>query len=141
MLSFKSTFSLSSFTIIKRLFSFSLLSAFRVVSSAYLRLLIFLLAILYIRSEFYQDNQPLITEQQQLSLSIMNSKASYQSPDLVSYIRTSVDFQRPWLSPTPPHTNPASSTCWFMVSVQKLPNFVILIADPFPWEVKSNLQI
>ena len=45
MLSFKSAFSLSSFTFIKRLFSSSLLSA-RVVSSAYLRLLIFLLAIL-----------------------------------------------------------------------------------------------
>ena len=45
-LSFKSTFSLSSFTFIKRLFSYSLLSAIRVVSSAYLRLLIFLLAIL-----------------------------------------------------------------------------------------------
>ena len=45
MLSFKPTFSLSSFTFIKRLFS-SLLSAIRVVSSAYLRLLIFLLAIL-----------------------------------------------------------------------------------------------
>ena len=42
----KSTFSLSSFTFIKRLFSYSLLSAIRVVSSAYLRLLIFLLAIL-----------------------------------------------------------------------------------------------
>lgn len=28
-----------------------------------------------------------------------------------------------------------------MVSVRKFPNFVILIADPFPWEVKSNLQI
>ena len=42
MLSFKPTFSLSSFTFIKRLFS----SAMRVVSSAYLRLLIFLLAIL-----------------------------------------------------------------------------------------------
>ena len=40
MLRFKSTFSLSSF--IKRLFSFSSLSAIRVVSSAYLRLLIFL---------------------------------------------------------------------------------------------------
>ena len=39
MLSFKPTFSLSSFTFIKRLFS-SLLSAIRVVSSAYLRLLI-----------------------------------------------------------------------------------------------------
>ena len=46
MLSFKPPFSLSSFTFIKRLFSSSLLSAIRVVSSAYLRWLIFLLAIL-----------------------------------------------------------------------------------------------
>ena len=46
MLSFKPTFSLSSFTFIKRLFSSSSVSAIRVVSSAYLRLLIFLLAIL-----------------------------------------------------------------------------------------------
>ena len=48
MLSFKPTFSLSSFTFIKRLFSSSSLSAMRVVSSAYLRLLIFLLAFLLI---------------------------------------------------------------------------------------------
>ena len=46
MLSFKPRFSLSSFTFIKRLFSSSSLSAIRVVSFAYLRLLIFLLAIL-----------------------------------------------------------------------------------------------
>ena len=46
MLSFKPTFSLSYFTFIKRLFSSSSLSVIRVVSSAYLRLLIFLLAIL-----------------------------------------------------------------------------------------------
>ena len=46
MLSFKPAFSLSSFTFIKRLFSFSSLSAIRVVSSAYLRLLIFLPLIL-----------------------------------------------------------------------------------------------
>ena len=46
MLSFKPAFSLSSFTYIKSLFSSSTLSAIRVVSSAYLRLLIFLLAIL-----------------------------------------------------------------------------------------------
>ena len=46
MLSFKPTFSLSSFTFIKRLFSSSSLSAIRLVSSAYLRLLIFLPAIL-----------------------------------------------------------------------------------------------
>ena len=46
MLSFKSIFSLSSFTFIKRLFSSSSLSAIRLESSAYLRLLIFLQAIL-----------------------------------------------------------------------------------------------
>ena len=46
MLSFKPTFSLSSFTFIKRLFSSSSLSAIMVVSSAYLRLLIFLPAFL-----------------------------------------------------------------------------------------------
>ena len=46
MLSFKPTFSLSSFTFIKRLFSSSSFSAIRVVASVYLRLLIFLLAIL-----------------------------------------------------------------------------------------------
>ena len=45
MLSFKPAFSLSSFTFFKRLFSSSLLSAIRVVSSAYLRLLIFLWAV------------------------------------------------------------------------------------------------
>ena len=46
MLSFKPAFSLSSFTFIKRLFSFSLLSAIKMVPSVNLRLLIFLLAIL-----------------------------------------------------------------------------------------------
>ena len=46
LLSFKPAFSLSSFTFIKRLFSSSLLSAIREVSSTYVRLLIFLLAIL-----------------------------------------------------------------------------------------------
>ena len=46
MMSFKPTFSLSSFIFIKKPFSSSSLSAIRVVSSAHLRLLIFLLAIL-----------------------------------------------------------------------------------------------
>ena len=41
MLSFKPAFSLSSFTFIKKLFSSSSLSAIRVVSSTYLRLLVF----------------------------------------------------------------------------------------------------
>ena len=47
MLRFKPTFSLSSFTFIKRLFRSSSLSAIRVVSSVYLRVLIFLPAILF----------------------------------------------------------------------------------------------
>ena len=46
MLSFQPTFSLSFFTFIKRLFSSSSLFAIRVVSSVYLRLLIFLPAVL-----------------------------------------------------------------------------------------------
>ena len=46
ILSFRQTFSLSSFTFIKRLFSSSSLYAIRVGSSAYLRLLIFLPAML-----------------------------------------------------------------------------------------------
>ena len=52
LLSFKPTFLLSSFTFIKRLFSSFLLSAIRVVSSAYLRLLIFLLAFLILACAF-----------------------------------------------------------------------------------------
>ena len=46
MLSFKPAVSVSSFTFIKKLLSSSLISAIRVVSSAYVRILIFLLAIL-----------------------------------------------------------------------------------------------
>ena len=46
MLSFKPYFSLFSFTFIKRLFGSSSLSALKVVSYAYLRLLVFLLVIL-----------------------------------------------------------------------------------------------
>ena len=46
MLCFKPAFSLSSFSLIKRLFSSSSLSTIRVVSSTYLRWFIFLIAIL-----------------------------------------------------------------------------------------------
>ena len=46
MLSFKPAFSFSSFTFIKRFFSYPSPSAISVVSSAYLRLLIFLQTIL-----------------------------------------------------------------------------------------------
>ena len=58
ILSVKPAFSLSSFTLIKRLFRSSLLSPIRVVSPAYLRLLIFFLAILIPAS----NSQPSISQ-------------------------------------------------------------------------------
>ena len=57
MLSFKPAFSLSSFTFIKSLFNSPSLSSIRVVSSAYLRLLIFLLAILKQQLELDMEQQ------------------------------------------------------------------------------------
>ena len=60
MLSFKPAFSLSSFTLIKRLVSFSSLSAARVVSSAYLRLLIFLPAIIKVKMRSWEWDSALI---------------------------------------------------------------------------------
>ena len=59
MLSFKPDFSLSSFTLIKRLFNSSSLSAIRVVSSAYLRLLIFLTEILIPVCETFRRKESL----------------------------------------------------------------------------------
>ena len=53
MFHFKPAFSLSSFILIKRLFSSSSLSSVRVVSSAYLRLLTFLLAIFFFNVQVF----------------------------------------------------------------------------------------
>ena len=55
ILKFKLAFSLFSFTFIRRFFTSSLLSAIRVVSSEYLKLLIFLLAIL---TPAYESSSP-----------------------------------------------------------------------------------
>ena len=56
ILSFKPAFSLSFFTFIKRLFSSSSLSAVRVVSSAYLRLLIFFPAVIFLFPACYSSS-------------------------------------------------------------------------------------
>ena len=81
MLSFKPTFSLSSFTFIKRLFSSSSFSAIKLVHSAYLRLLIFFPAILI-------------------------PTCAYSSPDfLMMYIAYKLNKQgddiQPWCTPFP----------------------------------------
>ena len=81
MLSFKPTFSLSSFTFIKRLFSSSSLSAIRVVSSAYLSLSIFLPAVL------------------------ISARASSSPPFLMMYSAYKLNKQgdsiQPWRTPYP----------------------------------------
>ena len=70
MLSFKPTFSLSSFTFIKRLFSCSWLSAIRVVSSAYLKL-IFLPAILFPVCAFYNPAFLMMYSAYRLNISLV----------------------------------------------------------------------
>ena len=79
-LSFKPTFSLSSFTFIKRLFSSSL-SAIRVVSSSYLRLLIFLPAVLI-----------LVCSSSSLAFRMMYSACKLNKQD---------DNIQPWRTPFP----------------------------------------
>ena len=83
-LNFKPAFSLSSFTLIKRLFSSFLLSTIRLVSSAYLRLLIFLLAILIptcdssspLQNSLYEGSKVLIYVQTEVS-SVTGTHTSY----------------------------------------------------------------
>ena len=67
---FKSAFSLSSFSFINRLFSFSLLSAIRLVSSAYLRLLIFLPAIFLSSLAFHMVYSATAAKSHQLCLTL-----------------------------------------------------------------------
>ena len=98
MLSLKQTFSLSSFTFIKRLFSSSSLSAISVVSSAYLRLLIFLPAILMTISVHFSSVQSLSHVRLfvtpwiaacQASLSITNSQRLLKLMSIVSVMPSS----------------------------------------------------
>ena len=101
MLSFKPTFSLSYFTFIKRLFSSSSLSAIRVVSSAYLRLLVFLLAI-FISA----------CASSTLAFHMMYSayKLKKQGDDIQPY-HTLFNFE-------PVRCSTSSSTCCFLTHIQ-----------------------
>ena len=102
MLTFKPAFSLSSFTFIKRLFSFSSLSATRMVSSAYLRLLIFLPAILIPACD-----------SSSLTFHMMYSAQKLNKPG---------DNIQPWHTPFPiwnQFTVPCSgSNCYFTTCIQ-----------------------
>ena len=102
MLNFKTTFSLSSFTFIKRLFSSSLLFALRVVSSAFLRLLIFLPEIL-------------------IPASASSSPAFYMMYSAYK-LNKQGDNMQPWRysfpNLEPVHCSMSGSNCYFLTCIQ-----------------------
>ena len=106
MLSFKPTFSLSSFTFIKRLFSSSL-SAIRVVSCAYLRLLIFPLAILI----------PACASSSPASLLMYSAYKLYRQGDNIQswWQYTILTYSFPYLEPV---CSISCSNCCFLTCIQ-----------------------
>ena len=118
MLSFKPTFSLSSFTLIKRCFS-SLLSAVRVLSSAYLRLLIFLQAIL-------------IPACASSSLAFLMMYSAYK-------LNKQGDNIQPWCysfpNLEPVHCSMSSSNCCFLTEYRFLRRQVKWSGIPISWRI------
>ena len=110
MLSFKPAFSLSSFTFIKRLFSSSSLSAIRVLSSAYLRLLIFLPAILI---PVCDSSSPTIL----LSVAAFSCPQSFTDRDFASESSDRIRWSKYWsFSISPSNEYPgliSSGIHWF----------------------------
>ena len=106
MLSFKPTCSLSSFTFIKKLFSYSL-SAIRVVSSEYLRLLIFPLAILI----------PACASSSPASLLMYSAYKLYRQGDNIQswWQYTILTYSFPYLEPV---CSISCSNCCFLTCIQ-----------------------
>ena len=122
MLSFKPYFSLSSFTFIKRLFSSSLFSAITVVASAYLRLLIFLPAIL---TSAYASSSP--------ALHIMCSAYKLNKQD---------DNIQPWCTPFPIWNQsvvPCLVLCLLDLLIGISGGRWAALVFPFLWEFSSSL--
>ena len=129
ILSFQPAFSLSSFTFIKRLFSSSLLSAIRVVSSTYLRLLIFLLATLILACassrlsfcmmyyQFSSGAQSCPTLCDPMNHSTPGLPVHYQLPEFtqthVHRVSDAIQPPHPLSSPSPPAPNPSQHQSLF----------------------------
>ena len=103
MLSVKPTFSLSSFTFIKRLFSSSLLSAIRVLPSVYLKLLIFLPEIL-------------IPACSSSSLVFWMTYSAYKLNKQGPWRYTALMYYFPYLEPV--YCSMSSSSCGFLTCIQ-----------------------
>ena len=121
MLSFKPSFSLSSLTFIKRLFSSSLLFAIRVVSSAYLKLFIFLPAILITVG----------CASSSLAFHTMNS--AYILDILISQFGTSQLFYVPFLCcflTFRQVSQEADQVVWYSHLLKNFPQFVVIHIVP-----------
>jgi len=129
MLSFKPAFSLSSFTFIKRLLNSSLLSATRVVSSAYLRLLIFLWQswfqlllhpaqhFTWCTVQFSSVSQSCPTLCDPMNCSTPGLPIHHQLPEFtqthIHWVGDAIQPSHPLSSPSPPAPNPSQHQSLF----------------------------
>ena len=120
MLSLKPAFSLSSFTFIKRLFSPSSLSAVRVVSSAYLRLLIFLPAIFI---PAYASSS--LAFRMMYSVYKLN-KQGWQYTALTYSFPNLEPVCCSMSGPTPPTSQEAAKVVWYSHLLKNFPQFVVI---------------
>ena len=128
VLNFKSVFPLSSFALIKKLFNSSLLSAIRVVSSAYLRLLIFFPEIL-------------IPACESSSLAFHMMYSAYM-------LNKQSDNIQPWCTPLPIFEpvccSMSNSDCSFLTCIQVFPKIgkiSLRIFHSSLWSTKSKTLV
>ena len=125
LLSFKLAFSFSSFTLIKRFFRSSSISAIRVVLSAYLRLLIFLLAILI----------PDYDSSSQIFRMIYSTQKLNKQGDNIQPWRTPFPIWNQSIVPCPVQTVASWPAYWFLEAnqvvwyshlFQNFPQFIVI---------------
>ena len=127
MLSFKAVFSLSSFTLLKRLFSFSSVSVIKVVSSSYLRLLIFLPAILIPTWDLSSPSIHIIYSAYKLNKQGDNAAATAKSLQSCLTLYDPIDGSPPG-SPVPEILQ-ARALAWVAIS----------FSNAWKWKVKVKL--
>ena len=125
MLSFKPAFSLSSFTFIKRLFSSSLLSAIRMVSSAYLRLLMFLPAILIPSCASSSLAFHLMYSAYKLNKQDNNTAFAYSLPNLEP-VRCSMSGSNRCFLTWIQVSQEAEKVAWYSHLFKNIPQFVVI---------------
>ena len=121
MLSFRPTFSLSSYTFIKRLFSSSSLSTIRLVSSAYLRFLIFLPATLI---PAYASSSPAFL--MMYSVYKLNNTALTYSFSYLEPVCCSVSSSNFYFLTCIQISQKASQVVWYSHLFQNFPQFVVI---------------